>query len=133
MGTYLFNAATIDYLEPVFLVEGELDALTLEQAGFRAVSLPNATYQPTPADKDLLLSAEYVVLAGDNDEAGKKAMEKLWREMKEPASFLLQWPAGIKDANEFFLETCKGSMSVFRTKIQRACSGSPQPSAPERR
>ena len=116
MATNLFNVGTIDFLEPVFLVEGEFDALTFEQAGFRAVSLPNAQYQPTPEDKDLLLSAEYVVLAGDNDDAGKKAMTKLWAEMKE-RTFLLQWPEGVKDANQFFLETCGRDQSVFRTKI----------------
>ena len=55
MATDLFNLGTIDFLEPVFLVEGEFDALTFEQAGFRAVSLPNAQYQPTPEDKDFII------------------------------------------------------------------------------
>jgi hypothetical protein len=116
MTTELFNKQTIDMMEPVFLVEGEFDALTLEQAGYKAVSLPNAQYQPTPEDKDLLLSAEFCVLAGDNDDAGKKAMQKLWAEMKE-RTYLLQWPEGIKDANQFFLETCGRDVSIFRTKI----------------
>lgn len=116
MGTFLWNTQTIDMLEPVFLVEGELDALTLEQAGYKAVSLPNAQYQCSPEDKDLLLSAEYVVLAGDNDDAGRKAMTKLFREMRE-RTYLLQWPAKCKDANQFFIEECKGEISVFRTKI----------------
>lgn len=116
MSTHLFNSGTIDTIEPVFLVEGEFDCAVLEQAGFRAISLPNAQYTCSPQDKDLLLSAEYVILAGDNDEAGKKAMGKLFREMRE-RTFLLNWPAGIKDANQFYLETCKGDQSVFRTKI----------------
>jgi hypothetical protein len=116
MGTSLFNIATIDFLEPVFLVEGEIDTLTLEGAGFKAVSVPNATYNPTPEDKDLLLSAECVILAGDNDDAGKKAMEKLWREMKE-RTYWLKWPEGIKDANQFWLEKCDRNSAVFRTKI----------------
>jgi replicative DNA helicase len=107
----------IDFLEPVFLVEGEIDCLTFEQAGFKSVSLPNAQYQCTPEDKDRLLQAESVILAGDNDDAGKKAMNKLWAEMKE-RTYLLQWPEGVKDANQFFLETCGRSESVFRTKIE---------------
>jgi DNA primase len=115
MATELFNRQTIDMMEPVFLVEGEFDAACLEQAGFKAVSLPNATYQCTPEDKDSLLSAEYVVLAGDNDDAGKKAMEKLWAEMRE-RTYLLQWPAGIKDANAFW-DASGRDLSVFRTKI----------------
>lgn len=116
MATSLFNVAGIDCLEPVFLVEGELDCAVLVQAGYTSVSLPNAQYQCSPEDKDKLLSAEYVILAGDNDEAGKKAMTKLWAEMKE-RTFLLQWPEGVKDANQFFLETCGRDLSVFRTKI----------------
>jgi DNA primase len=118
MSTVLFNRETIDFLEPAFLVEGELDACVLEQAGFRAVSLPNATYQLTPADKDLLLSAEYVVLAGDNDDAGKKAMSRLFVDMKE-RTFWLRWPDGCKDANEYFLKKCSGDVSAFRTEIQK--------------
>ena len=115
MKTELFNSGTVDMLEPVFLVEGEFDAAVLEQAGFKAVSLPNATYQPTPEDKDLVLSAECVILAGDNDEAGQKSMQKLWAEMKE-RTYLLQWPSGIKDANAFW-DASGRDLSVFRTKI----------------
>jgi len=115
MTTQLFNSQTIDTIEPVFLVEGEFDACVLEQAGFRAISLPNAQYICSPEDKDLLLSAEYVILAGDNDEAGKKAMTKLWAEMKE-RTFLLQWPVGVKDANAFW-DACGRDQSIFRTKI----------------
>src|SRR6204780_783207 len=117
MRTSIFNLQTLDFLKPVFLVEAEFDALTFEQVGYKAVSLTNAQYQPTPEDKDLLLSAESVILAGDNDDAGKKAMQKLWAEMKE-RTYLLQWPEGVKDANQFFLETCGRSESVFRTKIE---------------
>lgn len=120
MSTALFNISSIDFLEPAFLVEGELDACVLEQADFRAVSLPNATYQPTPADKDLLLSAEYVILAGDNDEAGQKSMLKLFREMKE-RTYLLRWPEGIKDANAFW-DKCGRDLSVFRTRINELVS-----------
>jgi KaiC/GvpD/RAD55 family RecA-like ATPase len=118
MATCLFNTQTIDFLEPVFLVEGELDACVLEQAGFRAVSLSNANHYPSPEEKDHLLSAEYVVLAGDNDDAGKKAMDKIWRDMNSTGRvFYLKWPGTCKDANEYFQKDCKEDLSVFRTKI----------------
>lgn len=115
MVTALFHTSSIDFLEPVFLVEGELDACVLEQAGFRAVSLPNATYNCSPEDKDRLLEAEHVILAGDNDEAGQKSMLKLFREMKE-RTYLLRWPEGIKDANAFW-DKCGRNLSVFRTEV----------------
>ena len=65
-----------------------------------------------------MLSAEYVVLAGDNDDAGKKAMDKIWRDMNSTGRvFYLKWPGTTKDANEFFTKDCRGDLSVFRTKI----------------
>jgi len=115
MDVWLFNADDVDMLEPVFLVEGEYDTACLKQMGAKVVSIDNAQQQITPEMKDRLLEAEYVVLAGDNDDAGRKAMEKLWAEMKE-RTYFLQWPAGIKDANAFW-DSCGRDLSVFRTKI----------------
>jgi replicative DNA helicase len=45
-------------------------------------------------------------------------MNKLWRELAE-RTYLLKWPDGVKDANQFFLETCKGDVSIFRTEVDR--------------
>lgn len=118
MGTFLFGTDQIDFLEPVFLVEGELDGICLIQAGLRAVSLPGASYKLTPEEKDLLLGAECVILAGDSDQPGQVAMSKMWSEMQE-RTYLLKWPGTIKDANQFFLETCKRDVSVFRTEVER--------------
>lgn len=117
MGTYLWNTGTIDFLEPVLLVEGELDACVLEQAGIRAVGLPNATTTVKPEWKDALLSAECVILAGDSDAAGEKIMSKLWADMPE-RSYMLRWPAGMKDANETLLKHCKGDYIQFRTLVE---------------
>lgn len=117
MGTYLWNTESLDFCEPIFLCEGELDAMTLEMSGVRAVSLPNATCTVTPEWKDMLLSAECVILAGDNDgAAGTKKMQQLWAEMQE-RTFYLKWPGSCKDANEFFLTVCNRNLSVFRTKV----------------
>lgn len=116
MGTYLWNTESIDFCEPIFLTEGEIDAMTFEQAGYRAVSLPNATCTVLPEWKDALLQAECVILAGDNDTPGIKKMQQLWAEMQE-RTFYLKWPGNIKDANQFFLEICNRNLSAFRTKV----------------
>lgn len=118
MGTEIFNMGAIDFLEPIIVTEGEIDCATFVQHGMPAVSLPNAQYKPTPADKDALLQAECVILAGDNDPAGNEAMTRLWKEMQE-RTFLLRWPEGTKDANQFFLETCGRDPVRFRTEIER--------------
>jgi hypothetical protein len=118
----LYNADTIDFLSPVFITEGEFDTLVLEQAGFHAVSLPNATAKTTPEMKDQLLRADSVILAGDCDNAeGTKKMEKLWTEL-EGRSSLLKWPAGWKDANDAFLKECKGDIETFRVLVNQLVS-----------
>jgi len=130
MATALFNTETIDLFEPVYLVEGEPDACVLEQAGFHAVSLQSASTHPTPEQKDQLMRAGMVILAGDNDGGvGEGIMQKLWRELQE-RTYLLKWPPGIKDANQFFLETCKRDVSIFQTKIEEltlAAKSQPMP------
>lgn len=118
MVTALFNTETIDMFDPVLLVEGELDAAVLEQAGFRSVSLASASSSPTPEMRDQMKRAAYIVLAGDQDEVGRAVMDKLWRELGTGV-YNLTWPNGTKDANQFFLETCKKDVSIFRTEVER--------------
>lgn len=116
MQTQLMGLDFIDPLEPIYLVEGEEDLLTFVEAGLRAVSLPGATGNLTPEQKDLLLQAEYVVLAGDTDAVGEAAMAKLGTVLGERCC-LLRWPEQ-KDANAYFLLTCGGDISVFRAKVE---------------
>lgn len=112
METCLFNTDCVDVFEPVYLVEGEYDAAILEQAGFRAVSICSASSYPTAAQKDQLMKASQVFLAGDNDGgAGNKVMDKLWREMGA-GTYRLLWP-DCKDANETFLKHCGGDQAKF--------------------
>jgi hypothetical protein len=115
MATALWNVQSVDFLEPVFLVVGEFDACVLEQAGYRAVSLPGDNITVPAEWKDALLAAECVILAGDNDDSGQKIMRKLWAEMQE-RTFLLQWPEGVKDANALW-DKCGRNLVQFRTAV----------------
>jgi KaiC/GvpD/RAD55 family RecA-like ATPase len=65
------------------------------------------------------LQAECVILAGDNDNgAGTKLMEKLWKELGTTGrAFYLKWPGTCKDANQFLLENCKRDAELFRKRI----------------
>jgi hypothetical protein len=112
----LFNSETVNMLEPVFVVEGECDAAIMEQADFRTVSIPNSTTKITPEWKVILKKAPFVVLAGDNDgKAGSDQMRLLQNELGENTHLLL-WP-GVKDANDFFRETCNRQIEIFREKV----------------
>jgi len=116
----LYNADTIDPLEPVFLTEGEFDTAVLEQAGFHAVSLPNATSNTTGPMQDKLLQSDLIILAGDNDAAvGTEKMKSLWTSFENRSTFL-EWPAGCKDANETFLTVSKGDIEDFKKRVNEA-------------
>ena len=113
----LFNSDDINALEPVFVTEGEFDTAIFKQAGFVAVSIPNASTKLTPEMRILLKKAACIYLAGDNDGgAGNAAMKQLARELGDN-TFMLVWP-GAKDANEFFLKTCNRSIETFREQVE---------------
>jgi 5S rRNA maturation endonuclease (ribonuclease M5) len=117
MATALYNSDAISPLEPVVVVEGEVDALSLEQSGFRAVSLPSGSTKLSPEMKDLLLEADSVILAGDADEVGASCMLRLWNELQE-RTFLLKWPEGMKDANDALLKHCGGDKENFQQTVE---------------
>ena len=118
-GTCLFGVNEIDVSEPVYLVEGKFDQAVIIQAGFRAVSLPNATANLTPDMRDILMSASVLILAGDNDGgAGSNRMLKLHNEFQE-RTFRLIWPKGKKDANEVFLDLCERDIDKFKKVIDK--------------
>jgi hypothetical protein len=122
MATSLWNTETIDIFKPIYVVEGEFDACILEQAGFRAVSVPSAGSKLTPEMKDIIMSASCVVLAGDMDPVGSGYMQKLWTELKEKCYFL-KWPeTGMKDANQTFLEACGRDLSKFKNLVDELTS-----------
>jgi hypothetical protein len=101
MVTDLFNAETMEMLEDVYLCAGEFDAMVLEQAGFHAVSMSSDSMRITPAIQKKLELAGRLILAGDSDESGVRAMDRIAE--KNPEALRLWWPKGIKDANDLWL------------------------------
>ena len=116
MATAMFNVDTISPFDPVYVVEGEFDVLALEQAGFKAVSVPAAGIKLTPEMKDKLMQASAVILAGDTDAAGVTAMDRLWKELGE-RTYKLTWPDPCKDANEV-LTHCGRDLSRFTALVE---------------
>lgn len=95
--------------EELVIVEGELDAIALLQAGVQhVVSVPNGTSLGETADAASALFSlsgrlkdfRRVILAGDNDEPGRKLQAELARRLGRARCFTVQWPEGCKDAND---------------------------------
>jgi len=125
MNTALMGADGLDPFDVILVTEGKFDAAVLEQAGFRAVSLPNASTKLTPEMRDQLKAAGTIILAGDSDPAGEAAMGKLWAELQDN-TYLLKWPDGCKDANDLFLKDPAGFRETVERLIREA-RGTPMP------
>jgi len=117
MKVSLFNLQDVDVFEDVFVVEGEPDCLIMKQAGYSCVAYPSAGYTPTPDERDALTKANRIFLAGDMDNPGQQAMTKLWTELRE-RTYKIEWPAGMKDANQTFLENCASDAAEFKRRIE---------------
>src|ERR1700719_478003 len=118
MATGLFNAQNIEAFDDCFLVEGEPDCMVMVQAGYVSVSLPSAGFNLTPEMRDRVMQANRIFLAGDMDNPGQQAMTKLWTELRE-RTYKIEWPAGMKDANQTFLELCSGDVELFKKEVER--------------
>ena len=108
----------MDQIEGVTLiiVEGEIDKLSVETAGFNCcVSVPDGAPAPNTKDynskfsfiescEEWLKQFTKIILAVDADEPGKKLEEELCRRLGRDRCFQVQWPEGIKDANELLVK-----------------------------
>ena len=102
----LVNAECAAVYDDIILAESVIDALSIYQAGRKNVIPCYGTNGFTPLHDKLISNAgKGVVIAFDNDQAGKKAADTLSFQLKEKGipNGVLQWPEGVKDANEFFL------------------------------
>jgi len=91
-------------------VEGEMDKLSLEVAGFvSCVSVPDGA--PTPETKNYESKFEFMcaqeleratthIIAVDNDAPGLRLREELVRRLGPENCLVADWPDGCKDAND---------------------------------
>jgi twinkle protein len=93
------------------ITEGEIDALSFITAGFEATSVPDGA--PSPGSKTfhtkfdflqdietLFDKFEKIIIAGDNDEAGKGMTKELGRRIGYEKCYVVKYPEGCKDAND---------------------------------
>ena len=97
----LFGINQIYNTETLYVVEGALDCMWLNQNGFSAVAVLGASISPTQMNLISSLHPDEVVLSLDNDDAGRKGMEKATIDMSERFMLsYLQLPKKYKDVQE---------------------------------
>lgn len=123
----LFNADSIDEGQDLIWVEGEMDVLSIHEAGFpHVVSLPNGApakpeesdrrYEPLGLHWDDLKNVRRHLIATDLDEPGERLANELARRLGKDKCFRVRFTHG-KDSNECLVE--KGA-AVLRADVGAA-------------
>ncbi len=110
---------------PIVITEGEIDALSVMQAGYtRAVSLPDG-WTADGGKRDVLIEAEpllrrspCVIVAGDNDEAGASLPRTVANILAGHTVRYARWPDGCKDANDTLVRFGEGELARCLTEAQ---------------
>jgi len=111
---------------PIVITEGEIDALSVMQAGYlRAVSLPDG-WTAGGDKRQCLIDAEaafrsspYVIVAGDDDEAGASLPKTVANILQGHDVRYVTWPDGCKDANDVLVKFGEGELSRCLTEAKR--------------
>lgn len=111
------------------IVEGEIDKLSVEVAGFvSCVSVPDGAPSPNTkdyaskftfleADAEAISAVQTWIIAVDSDEPGKRLEDELSRRLGREKCKRVVWPEGCKDANEVLV---KHGADVLRQCIENA-------------
>lgn len=90
--------------ETAYIVEGEIDALSLYEAGLRHVySVPNGAGDVGSCLLDPVANVKAysrIVICGDADEPGKKLIDECVRRLGKARTWTVSWPPYAKDAND---------------------------------
>lgn len=99
-----------DIEDTTIIVEGEMDKLAVETAGFRnCVSVPDGAPSPTAKnyagkftflDDDRIGAVQEWIIAVDNDAPGTALERELCRRFGVAKCKRVRWPEGCKDAND---------------------------------
>jgi DNA primase/DNA-binding transcriptional ArsR family regulator len=128
-GVLNFQAARLS--PEVVLTESILDALSFHQVGI-SIAIPIYGVNGfTPDHLDLLKreGVKRVILALDNDDAGRKGTDALKGKLTAMGMTVgaLSFPEGIKDANELLVSRNGDAGEVFRQLLDAANASTPKP------
>jgi DNA primase catalytic core len=127
----VWNGASAKTNPALFMTEAILDGMSLWQAGFRNVIALYGGNGWTPGHETLLRESNTreVFLCLDNDESGRTATERLKEKTLPPlvkAVHIVQWPEGVKDANDFFLSRSAADFEALLKTAMPATAAAPQ-------
>ena len=114
-----YNINSIKNAKEVYIVEGEVDALSFIEAGIdNVISVPAGASVNTGYLNNtfhLIDKADKIIIAVDNDEPGLGLRSELIRRFGDEKSFILEY-GDCKDANEYLQKFGKDSLTAQATK-----------------
>lgn len=120
-----YNLDAIKDEKIVYITEGEIDCLSLYEAGiYNAVSVPNGASKGSQKLEYLdncwkyFEDKEKIILFTDGDEAGYALREELCRRLGNERCYRIEYPDGCKDANEVLLKYGKEKLKEVCEKYQ---------------
>lgn len=118
----LFNAGAMDN-DIVFAVEGEIDAASIEECGMPAVGLGGVGMVGLLTEYATALQRKpAIIIAMDNDDAGRKAADKLAQELRDkgyPFFEVAELYGTVKDANDALL----ADRDAFTASLKESADG----------
>lgn len=116
---HIFNIEALKQAEsPIFVVEGEIDALSIIDVGGEAIALGSVSNVQQLFDALKEYPAQQpLIIALDNDEAGKKATDSLLKELKEReiTCYNINIAHPCKDANEYLMKDRDAFKEIIQT------------------
>lgn len=116
-----YNIDAIKDEDTCIIVEGEVDALSMYEAGvYNVISVPNGT---TPKGNQRLsyldncyeyfVDKKKIILATDQDKVGKLLKEELIRRLGKNRCYEVDYPEGCKDANDVLKFHGKAALALL--------------------
>jgi len=103
----------------LIITEGEPDCIAIWSHGYRnVVAVPGAS-QWKPEWMQMLVPFKKIFLCYDQDDGGKLGAKEMAKRLGYHRCFNVQLPMGIKDANDFFINSTKGK-SKFQRLLDKA-------------
>lgn len=116
-----YNLDAIQETEDCVIVEGEVDCLSLYEAGiYNCVSVPNgANSNLKYIDNcyEYFINKKKIVIATDNDEAGRKLRDELMFRFGVDRCYMVDLPEDCKDSNDVLV---KHGKDVLKKVIENA-------------
>ncbi|WKV24056.1 DNA primase [Bacillus phage PSYJ-YH] len=102
----------IDYIyssqaTTLYICEAEIDALTVIQNGYASVALGGSSISDRQAEMILQSGVQRIVIASDNDGAGKELAKKIKKKLYSLELYVVRWDQDGDDINAYYLREGK--------------------------